>query len=40
MLPCKHLLLLLLLLQTLIEVRLRYPLMGGWKTDFTIGELP
>ncbi|WIA09458.1 hypothetical protein OEZ85_008859 [Tetradesmus obliquus] len=23
--------------ETLIEVRLRYPLMGGWKTDFTLG---
>jgi hypothetical protein len=32
------LLLLLLLPQTTIEVRLRYPLMGGWKTDFTLGE--
>eukprot|EP00882_Tetradesmus_deserticola_P020476 GHRQ01022123.1.p1 GENE.GHRQ01022123.1~~GHRQ01022123.1.p1 ORF type:complete len:580 (+),score=253.23 GHRQ01022123.1:133-1872(+) len=23
--------------ETVIEVRLRYPLMGGWKTDFTLG---
>ncbi|KAF6257504.1 Ribophorin I-domain-containing protein [Scenedesmus sp. NREL 46B-D3] len=23
--------------ETAIEVRLRYPLMGGWKTDFTLG---
>lgn len=30
--------LLLLFLQTTINIRLRYPLMGGWKTDFTLGE--
>jgi hypothetical protein len=39
---CVLLLLLLLdvalLLQTKIELRLRYPLMGSWKTDFTLGE--
>jgi hypothetical protein len=24
--------------QTSIDLRLRYPLMGGWKTDFMLGE--
>ena len=27
----------MLLLQTLLEFELRFPLMGSWKTDFKIG---